>query len=67
MRATNGDPSKNLGGFIRTQKQRGVCGELVQGDVHICADGGGKRFSHIVSEQRGAYLKIAWGTFKKIG
>lgn len=39
----------------------------MQEDVRVCADGGGKRFSHIVSEQGGAYLKIAWGTFKKIG
>lgn len=53
MRATSRGPSKNLGDCIRTQKQKGVCGELVEGDVHVCTDGGGKRFSHIVSEQGG--------------
>jgi len=67
MRAASRSPSQNLGDFIRTEKQRRVCGELVEGDVHVCTGGGGKRFSHFVSEQGGACLKIAWGTLKKLG
>lgn len=50
MGATSRGPSKNLGAFIRAQKQRG---ELVEGDVHVCTVGGGKEFSHIFSEQGG--------------
>lgn len=42
-------------------------GELVEGDVHVCPAGGGKEFSHIVSEQGGASLKTAWGTLEKLG
>lgn len=42
-------------------------GELVEGDVHVCTVGGGKEFSHIVSEQGGASLKTAWGTLEKLG
>lgn len=48
MRAIGRGPSKNFGAFIRAQKQRG---ELVEGDGHVCTVGGGKDFSHIVSEQ----------------
>lgn len=48
MRATSRGPSKNFEAFIRAQKQRG---EMVEGDVHVCTVGGGKEFSHIVSEQ----------------